>query len=417
MKKTAPLFGSVALVAALASLAGGLMLRQATDTNTPNTHRQIPTLLASRDVVIPETDYFQQIVDLLKREYVAEVNDDLGLAIGAVRGMVISLNDPLGQFLSDRQFPVYQNMIQGEFEGIGVDLAFESAPSDPAKAESEESTARGSGTIPRLKVVEIVPGGPADNAGIRLGDQIDAVDGRWVVNSRELEEFRKMQAAAGTDEASRKRVNEARRELQEKIKNSMMPARAREALLVGTEGDVEVRFLRDGEPRTVTITKAESTIPIVAKQRDGSISVRVAQGAAQQLRPMVEGQKSVTIDLRNSGVGNAEEVIKLLNVLAPEGEYGYLIKERPGDAGEPLKSARTGNGPVEVRLIVDESVRGAAEVLALALATNRSNRLQGGKTAGLPYVLDVVALPDGSGYSMSTFRFSAQPITTLEARR
>jgi C-terminal processing protease CtpA/Prc len=393
------------------------MLRQVTDSSKPNIHRQVPTLLASRDVVIPETDYFQQIVDLLKREYVAEVNDDMGLAIGAVRGMVISLNDPLGQFLSDRMFPVYQKMIQGEFEGIGVDLAFESAPSDLAKAESEESFPRGSGSIPRLKVVEIVPGGPADKAGIRLGDQIDAVDGRWVVNSRELDDFRKMQAAAGTDEASRRRVNEARRELQKKLKNSMMPTRAREALLMGTDGNVEVRLLRNGEPRTVSIAKAESKVPIVAKQRDGSILVRVAQGASQQLKPLVSNLKSVTIDLRNSGVGNSEEVIELLNVLAPEGLYGYLIKDRPGDVGKPLKSARTGKGPVQVRLIVDNSVRGAAEVLALALATSRSNRLVGGKTAQLPYVLDVVALPDGSGYSMSTFRFSPQPNATLEARR
>jgi carboxyl-terminal processing protease len=186
---------------------------------------------------------------------------------------------------------------------------------------------------------------------------------------------------------------------------------------VGTDGNVEVRLLRNGEPRTVSIAKAESKVPMIAKQRDGSILVRVAQGASQQLKPLVSNQKSVTIDLRNSGVGNSEEVIELLNVLAPEGLYGYLIKDRPGDVGKPLKSARTGKGPVQVRLIVDNSVRGAAEVLALALATSRSNRLVGGKTAQLPYVLDVVALPDGSGYSMSTFRFSPQPNATLEARR
>jgi C-terminal processing protease CtpA/Prc len=53
-----------------------------------------------------------------------------------------------------------------------------------------------------------------------------------------------------------------------------------------------------------------------------------------------------------------------------------------------------------VRLILDSSTRGAAEVFALALEKAGIGKIEG-KSAGHPIITDDFALPDGSGYSLA----------------
>ncbi|HEY0867168.1 MAG TPA: hypothetical protein VGE01_07315, partial [Fimbriimonas sp.] len=65
-------------------------------------------LLASRDnSSVPEGDYFYEIADLLKREYVEPVQDGSKLATGAVRGMVGSLGDPKSIFMDPNEFDAF----------------------------------------------------------------------------------------------------------------------------------------------------------------------------------------------------------------------------------------------------------------------------------------------------------------------
>ncbi|MCZ7580461.1 MAG: hypothetical protein M5U21_06540 [Fimbriimonadaceae bacterium] len=64
-------------------------------------------LLASRAVQteIPEGEYFDQLAGLLKREFVDPIDDDLMLASGAIRGMVLSLQDPTTIYMDAKDLP------------------------------------------------------------------------------------------------------------------------------------------------------------------------------------------------------------------------------------------------------------------------------------------------------------------------
>lgn len=70
-------------------------------------------LLASRAVQteIPEGEYFDQLAGLLKREFVDPIDDDLMLASGAIRGMVLSLQDPTTIYMDAKDLPVYRKAL------------------------------------------------------------------------------------------------------------------------------------------------------------------------------------------------------------------------------------------------------------------------------------------------------------------
>src|SRR5688500_4910944 len=91
---------ALAVVAAAGAVVVGATVRGRNDlggvgdgTRVAGTLRQH---LASSDprVDVPAADYFYELSDKLKKEYVEPVTDDQKLAAGAVRGMVASLGDP-----------------------------------------------------------------------------------------------------------------------------------------------------------------------------------------------------------------------------------------------------------------------------------------------------------------------------------
>jgi len=90
-----------------------------------------------------------------------------------------------------------------------------------------------------------------------------------------------------------------------------------------------------------------------------------------------------------------------LAVLAPTGTYGMMAGDR-AETNKPLV-VKSGNAAAPmVEFLVDETTRGAAEVLALAMQSKGRAKLVGGKTGGAAFSTLVVQIPDGSGYTLVT---------------
>ena len=103
-------------------------------------------LLASKDVQfdIAESDYYAGISNLLKEKYVDPITDNKKLLSGAVRGMVMGLNDINSQFYNPNEFAAYKNARAGQYHGVGVWLDFKSVKTDikaaPALLEQAKVT-------------------------------------------------------------------------------------------------------------------------------------------------------------------------------------------------------------------------------------------------------------------------------------
>ncbi len=355
---------------------------------------------------IPEDDFYRGLVSLLKREYVEPITDERKLAIGAVKGMVNSLQDPRSIFMDPDEFRVYMNARQGKYEGIGVDLAFDKG--HPGSGDSLSPADMEGLSIPKLKVVAVTPGGPADRAGVRPGDWVESVENHWVLNPLPVEQFRKASALLNSSpknlpasqlKARQDAVSQIGKSLKAKLDTMIMPAKARDMLTIGEKGPVTIVWHRGDTLRTTTIGRRDSEVAQV--QSDGDvITVRFAEGSADKLRKAIAGRSDVILDLRNNSNGDFRSMIQCMAVVAPAGNYGYLHSYKPGKSR--TFSITSGNSnPPKVTILVDPSTRGAADIFASALAYKHLATLHG-TPSNDKSVIEVVSLPDGSGYTLAT---------------
>ncbi|MGC4001874.1 MAG: PDZ domain-containing protein [Pirellulales bacterium] len=112
--------------------------------------------------VISRNPYARQIgeaFEKIERNYVVELNPDkrTELSNAAIQTMVEQLHDPNSSFIPGDDSEKFQNSLNGEFGGIGIEPW-----NDPAGK--------------RMVVRFPIPGGPADRAGIKAGDEITAID-------------------------------------------------------------------------------------------------------------------------------------------------------------------------------------------------------------------------------------------------
>ena len=324
MKQTSKsLLATAAVLSTAGAILLGAVMRDRVDVGGANDTLTVSGLVASRDKSeVPEGDYFYEISNLLKQRYVERIVDEEKLALGAIRGMVSSLGDPDSLYMQKDLFRVHQAMRRGEYEGIGaqLDLIY----SEPKSAEErvsgqpvepEEALAAGI-RIPKLTVVAIVPGGPADRAGVKVGDYVEYVDDHWVPNSETIASFRKLQRDFNSGKVKWEEISKVRLELTKRTKKTILPLKAREQLLVGKEGSTQIVWKRGKESIRTTIVRAESRLPMLSNV-DNVIQLRFANGVAGELKDVLAGKSEVTIDLRNNANGLAGPMVACLELLLP----------------------------------------------------------------------------------------------------
>lgn len=343
-----------------------------------------------KGIDIPEREYFEQLVEMLKQGYVEPIDDEQKLVTGAVRGMVSSLEDPNSLFFDKDEFKVFQNAREGQYEGIGVDLIYSMPPksTDPNAQE---------GRIPRLVVAAVTKGGPADKAGLKAGDVIDSVDGRWIVNLEILDQFREMQKAVEEKKATPEEFRKFRNDVRAKSEHSMLPPKARDRLVAGSSGTVKVAYVRAGKTVEATLQKGPSSAKPV-ESAGGVLAVRLMPGVGGQLSKALPASGVTTLDLRNNALADLATVTEALEALGTKGSYGKLVNQRGGAWPVTVKAGRT--GAPKYKLIVDESTRGGAAMLASALKAKGLASIEGVPSSDQTAV-EVVRLPDGSGFTLS----------------
>ena len=415
---------SLVVVAAAGSVIGGSWIRDRIDIGMrklPDSQRDfsMQNLVASRDPdqQVPEGDFFYELSRLLKREYVEPISDDQKLASGAVRGMIGSLGDPSSLYMEQPEFTAFLNSRAGKYEGIGAELALVDPaginlgsipggnlqPSGEGGAEEMMATMP---KIPRLTLVAVVPGGPADKAGLKVGDMVYSVDGHWLVNSDLLDKFRKAQRDWTAKKITLRDLNLLRKEIRSKTERALLPLRAKDRLMLGTSGTVKMVVDRGKSQITALVPRGASSLPDMVAQGSRIDYFPFTPGAADLLRDAVRGKKEVSLDLRNNVLGDVSVMRQCLAVVAPTGEYGGFMNSR-GSKPTPLTIEKGAATATHFHLITDFSTRGAAEMFALALKSKGLATLTQ-PTGNERKVLDIIKLPDGTGYTLATGEYQTK---------
>lgn len=290
---------------------------------------------------------------LLARFAFVDTEADLDAAVdGAMDGLVEGLGDRWSYYLDEEN---YQRVLQNRannYVGVGVTVNY----------EREEG----------LQVQAVTAGGPAEEAGVVVGDIIIAVDGVSI-------------------------AGDARQTATELITGD-----------VGTS--VTLTLLgEDGTQRDVTCVRRRITSPSASGKllEDNIGYVYLANfysGSSGSFRSVVDdlleqGAESLIIDLRNDPGGYVAELKKILDYLLPEGPV-FTEKPRWGKESVYLSDADCVDVPMVV--IVNGSSYSAAELLAAQLRESAGTPIVGEVTSGKGYSQITFALPNGGGIGLST---------------
>lgn len=397
---------ALSICAMLVALAAGHRVRQSIEMGSWGSSKPLVESMggqvASTDIkgVSPDTKGFFDLITLLDTVYVDEIKDKSEMGAGAVRGMISRLEDPDSQYYDKEGFLRYQARLKGDFEGVGVVLRTDVSPG--VKSGEGDENEDPLLFIPDLLIADVIPDSPAEEAGLKPGDRIMAVGGKFLLSGGDVKALRDLQERAEKDPSAAKDLETMRKSLEDRVKESTSIAKAAESLMTGREGKVSVEIRRgegQGKEFAYTIPKSAIRLPSVTTRDDGTWTLNLITGASADLKLAMESGELKVLDLTTNIGGDPREVLAVLEVLAPGQDLGAITNQ----GGRELKQLKTTGEakPITFRVRADKSLHGAQAILARALVKAGAT-LEGELPDSPDHWIEAYALADGSGYTLVT---------------
>jgi carboxyl-terminal processing protease len=336
----------VTVSAALVSyiVVGGVLSRGDTGSNTK-----------SNDQTYRDLGVYQEVLSRVSSQYVTEP-DLHKVTDGAIRGMLEAL-DPFSTYFTPQEFKDYL------------------AHPNPGAASVGVYVSKRYGYAP---VVSVLPGSPADKAGIKAADLIDRIGD---TSTREL---------------------------------SVVQI---DRMLAGDPGSTVILWVvreARGEPQKVVLNREViEHVPVVAKMLpDDTAYIRVARfdgGTAAEVGNKLksltaQGARNVVLDLRNCAGGEVNEAVDTASLFIDHGVIAYTAGQR--SPRQDLTAAP--HGPVSslpLAVLINRSTAGPPEIVADAVLDSKRGDVVGGQSFGVGVVEKVVPVGDGSGLLLAVAKY------------
>lgn len=273
---------------------------------------------------------FAQIMQLVGEKHYNVSNAQEGM-MKAMDGFVGSL-DKHSAFLDEETYRSMMESTSGELIGIGVKI-------DNMRKTKDKF----------LTIVETIPDGPADKAGIESMDKIMEIEG---------------------------------------VPLEDMPTETAISKLKGARNSqVNIKVLRDKEkdllPFTITrdVVENESSLSFHIKNHDiyyislSSFSSNTLAQVEKLLRESTKKHyKGIILDLRNNSGGLLTSVVDIAGLFVPKGSLVVATKDKNGKEKERYVTTRTpiANGTTPIFILINNFTASAAEILAGCLKIHSS---------------------------------------------
>jgi carboxyl-terminal processing protease len=310
---------------------------------------------SSNDGAYRQLSVYSEVLSRVRSEYVEEPNIP-AVTEGALHGLLESL-DANSSYLTAAEYKHYR------------------ATKTDGKAEIGAAVSKRFGYA---AVIAVIPGGPAEKAGIENSDIFESIEGR------------------STREMSLAEIH---------------------SLLTGEPGStltVAVVRPRRAEPQKIVITRDAVTIPPVTEkmlaENVGYVKVdALPAGKSQEIANKIrnlqkQGAKKLVLDLRNSAAGDEAEGIATANLFLDHGTITYLQGQKfPRQAfnADPAKDITK----LPVAVLVNRGTAGPAEIVASAILENARGDVVGDKTFGDGSVQKLIDMPDGAALILSIAKY------------
>jgi len=310
---------------------------------------------SSNDGAYRQMQVYSEVLSRVQQEYVEQPNMP-AVTDGALHGLLESL-DANSSYLSPSEYTEYKAHKAGAKGDIGAAI---------------------SKRFGYASVIAIIPGSPAEKAGVEQSDIFESIEGK------------------STREMSLAEVHN---------------------LLSGPPGStvtVAVVRSRRAEPQKIVITRDVVVIPPASEKllSDGIGEIRVdtfTKGESQEIAAKIKslqksGAKKLILDLRNCAEGEESEGIATANLFLNHGTITYLQGQKyPREAfnADPAKAITS----LPLVVLVNKGTSGPAEVVAAALLDNARADIVGDKTFGDGSVQKLIDMKDGSALILSIAKY------------
>jgi len=318
--------------------------------------------------LIPETSKLEEVFRYIESRHVDKITRDSLVEI-AIQGTLENL-DPFSGYIPAQWVEQNNEELSGKYSGIGVEFFIKNDT---------------------ITISRILPGSPALEAGIQVGDHLlrvnehDIIEEKWGMQNL---------------------VREVR----------------------GPEGtSLSVTILSNGEVKTMEIVRKNlitSSIDAALMLKPGLGYIRISRFVATTYKDFMEkmeelyenqGMRSLVIDLRQNPGGYLEETSKIMSQLIPQKDVVFLTTQGDALGKREYKSSGMTFFQIEkIVVLVDKNSASASEILAGSLQDLKLGQVVGQNSFGKGLVQEQFELRDGGAIRLSVSRFVFPSGKTLQ---
>lgn len=297
------------------------------------------------------------ILQEVEKNYVDTI-DKTGMTDAAVIAALAKL-DPHSVYLPPVELTKSETELSGNFEGIGITF---NVPNDTAI------------------VLNPIPGGPSEKAGLLQGDRIIRVDDVTIAGVKMPQDsmIRLMKGPAGTK--VKITVNRSGESIPFDIVRDKIPVHC-----------VDAAFMINDTTGYIKLSKFTRT----TYQEFSEASAKLLE----------KGMKKLVFDLRNNTGGYFDQALLLSNEFLQKKDPVVYMEGKHRPRQEYNADGRGKLKDVHIAVLIDEGTASSSEIFSGAIQDNDRGVIIGRRSFGKGLVQEPVNFTDGSGIRLTVARF------------
>jgi carboxyl-terminal processing protease len=284
--------------------------------------------------------------------YQPERIDDQKALYGAMKGVVEQLDDPYSEFLDPEERVQFDESLEGEFSGVGIEIAIEDGV---------------------LTVITPLVGTPAEAAGVQPGDRILAIDGDSTEGISLSEAGYRIRGEDGTSVVLSLMHEDGSVQDVEIVRSKI------------TIDPVDSKTVDNGKIGYIRILRFESDTVTELDQALGSFDLNQIDG--------------LILDLRNDPGGLMQAAISVCSRFVDDGVVLQTDDRLSGERKYYSKGNRLPNLPLAI--LINRGSASASEITAGGIRDNDMGILIGETSYGKGVYQQLIDFPDGSALKIT----------------
>ncbi len=301
----------------------------------------------------------QQVLDLLSNTYVDSLNLD-SLQNGAINHIVAHL-DPYSSYLLPNESRAQSEALEGTFEGIGLEFF---------------------NLNDTLMVVGVIGGGPAEKAGLKVGDRILRIDSTYVSG----------------------------RKIAQKTVDKMVRGKKGSAVAIYVARDNDIKkepfkVIRD-QINVSSIDVAYLIKPTIGYVRIRRFGLKTAEDFKTTIKELKkQGAQSLILDLRDNGGGYFHIAIRLASEFFNDRKMLVYTEGAHENKREYYSEGEGEYTDGKLIVLINEGTASASEIVAGAVQDWDRATVVGQRSYGKGIVQEQFDFLDGSRVNLSISRY------------